>query len=634
MHGNDEHSYALRPGTMIHEYEIIRCLGHGGFGITYLAHDTQLHMDIAIKEYLPVDLALRVDDSRVVAKTSGVAKDFEWGLDAFIKEARMLAQFKHPNIVQASRFIKLNSTAYIVMEYVDGQTLEAAVKESRTGFSEDSVKWLVDSLANGLREVHQKKIYHRDIKPANILLRKDGTPVLIDFGAARQMLEGKSRPMTAIVTAGYAPLEQYNTQGAVGPWTDIYALSAVVYFCLTGQPPDEATDRILDDQLKPLAGEGGSRFLQAIDMGLALNARFRPQTLKAWQHSYDVGQGGAGAITDDTAEFSEGINSGSGASRSDGTRNKPRPKSMEATPRLLLDRTIVSQITKAEATRGASFMVEAGDEKLRVHVPAGASNGQKLRLKRQGRKNFDGTQRGDLYVKLAISDDSESETPLQDKQNKPVLLLYFSAIAVMVLFLIDQEVLEMEREEASAPAVSEPDYVDLVVRSNVTNDMVYVDGVAYRETGPDAIQVEAGYRNVKVTKENYSSWEKSIQVKEDGSTVIKAVLQHKNLGFTNNCHKEMQLAIHYRNTRTGNWESDGWWIVEPEEGTWLTGRDKKPVWVTGDYLYFYGEVTDGDYPWSGEEEYDLNGETLQMRKKNLTVSNDYKEFSVTCPNLE
>lgn len=285
-----DHLLALPKGYRLRQYEILAMLGAGGFGITYLAHDTSLDKQVAIKEYLPSDFALRDGNSHVTAKSTSSSDDFQWGLSRFLEEARILAKFRHHNIVEIFQIFEANDTAYIVMDYVEGDTLSAVI-DRNAPMTEAAVRAILGPILDGLKRVHSLGFLHRDIKPGNIIQRAGGDPVLIDFGAARQALEAKSRSLTSVVTEGYAPIEQYASTGNQGAWTDIYALGAVAYKCLTGVTPVAATMRLRNDPLEPLAhvaaGRGSPAFLQAIDWALAPDERDRPQTVEDWQAHFD-----------------------------------------------------------------------------------------------------------------------------------------------------------------------------------------------------------------------------------------------------------------------------------------------------------------------------------------------------------
>ena len=281
----EEFNHALPPGYRLAEYRIEKLLGEGGFGLTYLAFDENLETNVAIKEYLPVDFAVRTSTITVRPRTQSTVEAFEWGLNAFINEARTLAKFHHPNIVQVYRYFEVNGTACIVMEYVEGRTLKKTVKDLGR-LNQEEVMAILLPVLDGLAEVHEAEILHRDIKPDNIIIRNDGEPVLIDFGAARHALGAKSRSITTIITPGYAPIEQYSSKGNVGPWSDIYALGAVAYYCLTETCPEDASDRVISDQ-QPAAAiiakdQGSEAFLAAVDGALSVTPEQRPHSLLEW----------------------------------------------------------------------------------------------------------------------------------------------------------------------------------------------------------------------------------------------------------------------------------------------------------------------------------------------------------------
>ena len=242
----------LAAGTLLEEFEIRRELGAGGFGVTYLAHDRSLDRQVAIKEYLPHDWATRRPDGAVGPWSATHAENYRWGLERFLEEARVLARLHHPHVVQVYRVIEARGTAYMVTEYVAGRSLAEALQADGP-WPEARVLALLDALTSGLGPVHAAGLVHRDVKPANVMLRGDGSPVLIDFGAARQAMGRQSRSVTAVLTPGYAPFEQYNTKGRQGPWTDVYALGAVAYEALSGRVPEEAPARMEDDTLRPVA---------------------------------------------------------------------------------------------------------------------------------------------------------------------------------------------------------------------------------------------------------------------------------------------------------------------------------------------------------------------------------------------
>jgi serine/threonine protein kinase len=277
---------ALQPGQTIGRYEIVAVLGQGGFGITYRARDVQLGREVAIKEYLPSALAIRQDGATVLPRTTKMADDFGWGRERFVTEGRTLASLHRvPAIVQVFDYLEANGTAYIVMELLSGATLEDRIlKNGKLSAEEaDRILW---PLLDGLEQVHGAGFLHRDIKPANILLDANGNPTLIDFGASRAAMAGRSTALTAIFTPGYAAAEQM-TSAKQGPWTDIYGLAATLYHAITGQTPPSAFDRMLNDTYAPLTTLNLKGFspgmLAGIDAGLAVAARDRPQSIAGWR---------------------------------------------------------------------------------------------------------------------------------------------------------------------------------------------------------------------------------------------------------------------------------------------------------------------------------------------------------------
>jgi len=277
---------ALAPGTRLLEFTIEAELGAGGFGVTYLARDESLEVRRAVKEYLPRDWGTRRNDGTVGPRGGVDAPDYDRGLMRFLDEARTLARFDHPHLVSVYRVFEARGTAYMVMEHVEGRTLQAEV-EAAGPLSEARVRSILDALTDGLSQVHAAGLLHRDIKPENVMVRPDGTPVLIDFGAARHAMGRRSRALTAVLTPGYAPIEQYSARGRQGPWTDIYALGALAYWALSGREPEDSPGRLPVDKLPPLARIAprpvSRELAAAVNSALAVNETDRPQSLRAWR---------------------------------------------------------------------------------------------------------------------------------------------------------------------------------------------------------------------------------------------------------------------------------------------------------------------------------------------------------------
>jgi len=281
---------SLAPGTQLHEYRIERVLGHGGFGITYLARDINLDKRVAIKEFLPNDIATRGAHNTVTVRSEESRDAFRWGLENFIKEARVLGKFSHPSLIPIHRFFEANNTAYFVMEFAEGVTLASLLKHEGK-LDEARLLGILRPILDGLEEVHAREVLHRDIKPDNIILRQGTAPVLIDFGAARQNLTSMTRSIMSVLTAGYAPIEQYATGGNQGPWTDLYAIGAVAYRAISGNKPTDAINRIRHDPLEPASrvGEGryGKHVLAAIDWALAVEPEDRPASVAQFREALE-----------------------------------------------------------------------------------------------------------------------------------------------------------------------------------------------------------------------------------------------------------------------------------------------------------------------------------------------------------
>ncbi len=293
---------ALPPGTVLLDYTIERTLGYGGFGITYLAAcdraRCKLASDglcrnspckVAIKEYFPREFAYRGQGDTVLpAAGEDEQETFVWGLDRFRDEATTLAQLDYPNVVEIKRFFSANGTAYLVMPFYDGQTLDQRVK-SGGPLPPDLVEAVFRKLVQALGQVHARRLLHRDIKPANVFITSQGEPILIDFGAARTAIGEHSKTITSILTPGYGAYEQHSTQGSQqGPWTDIYGLAATMYFAATRIRPPDSFDRDLNDTLVPLRQAAGPEFarhgqlLAMIDAGLRVRPAQRPRSVEDW----------------------------------------------------------------------------------------------------------------------------------------------------------------------------------------------------------------------------------------------------------------------------------------------------------------------------------------------------------------
>jgi len=279
---------ALSTGTRLSErYVIESVIGAGGFGITYLARHQALGKPYAIKEHFPRQFAFRDGVSATVRPSD--APTFRWTLDRFLQEGRSLARCRHPSIVGVADVFEAYGTAYMVLEFEDGSSLGRWLDLLDRPPTQDEIDGILMPLLDALAYLHSHDMLHRDIAPDNIMIRRDGKPCLIDFGAARQAIAERSQVMSAIVKAGYSPPEQYTTAGrSQGPWTDIYALAGTLYRALAGTRPAEATERQIEDELIPIAEaveypeDYRPEFLAAIDAGLRLRPSERPQSVATW----------------------------------------------------------------------------------------------------------------------------------------------------------------------------------------------------------------------------------------------------------------------------------------------------------------------------------------------------------------
>ncbi|WP_334189188.1 protein kinase domain-containing protein, partial [Noviherbaspirillum sp.] len=284
----------LPVGSRVADFEIAGVIGEGGFGVVYLAFDHSLQRTVAIKEYMPAAFALRGRDFSVVPRSARDSETFTTGLKSFINEARLLAQFDHPALIKVYRFWEQNGTAYMAMRYYEGQTLKSVVLENPARVTQDWLKSLLKPMLEALDALYRVNILHRDISPDNIMIQASGEAVLLDFGAARQIIGDMSRSLTVILKPGYAPIEQYADDASMsqGPWTDIYSLSAVVYLAIVKKPPPTSVARMIKDPIERLQDGNfpgfDKSFLAAIDEGLAVKPEDRPQSIDAFRRMLDL----------------------------------------------------------------------------------------------------------------------------------------------------------------------------------------------------------------------------------------------------------------------------------------------------------------------------------------------------------
>ncbi len=276
----------LPEGFQLQNYRILRVLASGGFSFVYLAHDEN-EVPVAIKEYLPAALALRTNSSASPAVPEENLQTFRYGLKCFFEEGKALAGLAHPNVVRVSNFFRANDTVYMVMRYERGRSLQEHIQRRSGALKESWIRDTFATLLNGLREVHSNKLLHLDIKPGNIYLRNDGTPILIDFGAARQTLSAEGAHLPPMYTPGFASPEHHRERAQLGPWSDIYSVGASMYACLAAEAPPPAPARLERDRMTPArrgwAGKYSAELLDTIDWCLRLAHLERPQSVLALQ---------------------------------------------------------------------------------------------------------------------------------------------------------------------------------------------------------------------------------------------------------------------------------------------------------------------------------------------------------------
>jgi serine/threonine protein kinase len=281
----------LPEGFLLDRYRISRMLASGGFSFVYRAQDLvggEMEGPVVLKEYFPAGLAQRLNGSSggVMVRPEYLAT-FRAGLKCFFDEGGVLARVQHANVVRVLNFFRANHTVYLVMRYERGRTLQQHIEQAKAAPAEPWIRTLFLHLLNGLREVHLHRLLHLDLKPGNVYIRDDGSPLLIDFGAARQTLGGQGGQLPAMYTPGFASPEHHGERSRLGPWSDIYSVGASMYACLSGQTPQPALERMRHDRLvaagKAWARKYSATLLEAIEQCLQLDPLKRPQSVLALQ---------------------------------------------------------------------------------------------------------------------------------------------------------------------------------------------------------------------------------------------------------------------------------------------------------------------------------------------------------------
>lgn len=280
-------------GTVLGDFTVTQVIGVGGFGIVYLAHDDVLHRTVALKEYLPITIAGRSSAKTVLVRSTRQTDSYVAGLQSFMREARLQARFSHPAMLEVFQVWEQNGTAYMAMRYYPGDSLLKLREGSASTvvFDEEAIRRIMSPVFEGVAVLHTQSVLHRDVSPDNILIMPSGAPVLLDFGSARMVVMGAEQSLTTVLKPGYAPVEQYIADGTMeqGPWTDVYALGAVLYFLAMGEPPPQAVTRMLRgtlDEFETVArGRYSAQFISAVSASLTVQPTLRLQSVAAFREA-------------------------------------------------------------------------------------------------------------------------------------------------------------------------------------------------------------------------------------------------------------------------------------------------------------------------------------------------------------
>ena len=286
-----ENSHSLAPGTVLQRYTIDKTLNAGGFGIVYLAVEQESNHLVVIKEYLPTKIACRGQNNQVILTNEDNRDRFQEGWKLFIHESNALQKLNHHTIVHVSNFFEANNTLYMVMDYKPGENLQSYITKRNGNLSETFLLTIFPPLLDGLRLVHEAGLLHLDIKPGNIHIQPGGDPILLDFGGVHRMQMSRQFQPRSVITEGFSPIEQYERNGYIGPWTDIYAIGATMRSCIEGTSPPSAQKRQEKDSLKPAIAAFKRRysqsFLIAIDWAMELDPTLRPQCVDDMLAAFD-----------------------------------------------------------------------------------------------------------------------------------------------------------------------------------------------------------------------------------------------------------------------------------------------------------------------------------------------------------
>ncbi|MCD6680543.1 MAG: serine/threonine protein kinase [Burkholderiaceae bacterium] len=514
-------SMTLQPGQRLGDFLITRVVGQGGFGIVYEAEDLTLQRRVAIKEYIPAQLATRIDGTvRVVS--SRYAKTFDLGRRSFLAEARLLAQFRHPGLLEVLHFWEQNGTAYMVMPFYEGRTLDQVLAHGSHVVDEAWLKSVIRPVLDALEHMHGDDCYHRDVSADNILIRPDGRALLLDLGAARRVIGESDRALTVMLKPGYAPIEQYADDPACrqGPWTDIYAVAAVLHHAVTNRMPPASASRVMHDSLPSLAALAppgySRRFLQAIDRGLSIRPEQRPRTVGEFRSllfaaspedglaAVEPPQRGA-TLSDPTADAATTSETtlATGAAGSGGDRRRARPS-----PSWIAGAVAVSLVAAAWFGLGGEDATSAATSD--AGIPASA-------VSRSGPVAGDGRNAADAPT-MAVASRPEEVPAIGDKQvtdAPPVQQSETSAISLVV----------ETPDPAGARATTAP--VAAAVSSGTVRlavkpwGEVFVDGASRGITPPlKQLTLAAGVHRIEIRNPAGTSWTKNVDVVAGQRTTV------------------------------------------------------------------------------------------------------------------
>ncbi len=527
----DESTIYLKPGTILNgKYLVGRVLGHGGFGITYLGWDKNLEIKLAIKEYLPRDLATRSQNKATVSIYTGEAKKhFKYGLEKFLEEGRALAKFEsHPGVVSVRDFFEENGTAYLAMHYIEGFTFKEYLEKKGGKISFETALKIMMPVMDALREVHGVDLLHRDISPDNIYITKSGQVKLIDFGAARYAMGEHSRSLSIILKQGFAPEEQYRSKGRQGPWTDIYAVAATIYRAITGRIPPESLDRLDKDTLKPpsnLGADISSSSEKALMKALSVRAAERFQTIKEFQDALDrtskpepkpkpapepeqkyIQVNCPNCKTKNTVP--EGTSLKEAKCKSCGSRLEkeappppPRPPSLPETKKRKKYPWIIAAVAVIVLIIVMSVGREGVEETLNVTSnPSGAG------------LYFDGAYVADTPCDVKDISRGNHKVRVTKKKYK----VYAETVYIA----------KGEKKRLRVELVPEP-YGDLLIKSIPSGAEVYLEGDKKGSTPLTLERVEKGSKGVKAIKQGYEDWTGMVMVKAGRAVEIIAELKKR-----------------------------------------------------------------------------------------------------------